>query len=280
MLETARAFDAAHANNGNVNGTANTHSDDLNAWLFGVKEGLINKTRYSVIPEDDKVAQFYSNRQFQCILNGGLAIGGGMVANNDAVLLQLTAAISAQNKAATKSNNLQCSEIHRQLSKDKSKKDRTKKIHPSILKMIAHAAAISLNDENKNLPETFIHFVNCDNVGMAQYDLVHQFKEQGFPNVAFALGNMQALFIGEFPYSDSSTSSNFTIFVFHEQEPNSNNCQQDYLICHLLQIKGQKKSLEEIKALLKQVVHVPSNYNGPRDTDPAFCSRIKHPLWH
>ena len=42
MLETARAFDAAHANNGNVNGTANTHSDDLNAWLFGVKEGLIN----------------------------------------------------------------------------------------------------------------------------------------------------------------------------------------------------------------------------------------------
>jgi hypothetical protein len=37
-------------------------------------------------------------------LNGGLAIGGGMVANDDAVFLQLTAAISAQNEAATKLN--------------------------------------------------------------------------------------------------------------------------------------------------------------------------------
>jgi hypothetical protein len=81
MSTTARAFDAAHANNGNVKGTATTCSDYFNAWLFGVKEGLINKTRYTVIPEDhDKVAQFYSSHQFQCILNRGLSIGGGMVA--------------------------------------------------------------------------------------------------------------------------------------------------------------------------------------------------------
>jgi hypothetical protein len=40
------------------------------------------------------------------------------------------------------------------------------------------------------------------------------------------------------------------------------NCQQDYLICNLIQEEGQKKSLEEIKASLKQSVHVPSNFNG------------------
>ena len=34
MSATARAFDAAHANNGNMKGTATTHSDDLNAWLY------------------------------------------------------------------------------------------------------------------------------------------------------------------------------------------------------------------------------------------------------
>ncbi len=33
------------------------------------------------------------------------------------------------------------------------------------------------------------------------------------------------------------------------------------IICHLIQVEGQKKSLEEIKALLKQSVHVPSNFN-------------------
>jgi hypothetical protein len=80
--------------------------------------------------------------------------------------------------------------------------------------MIARAAALSSNDKNENLPETFIRFVNCGNVGMAQYNLVHQFEEQGFPNVAFALGTMQALFIREFLYSDLSTPSNFTIFCF------------------------------------------------------------------
>jgi hypothetical protein len=128
--------------------------------------------------------------------------------------------------------------------------------------MIACTAASTSNDENVDLPGTFIHFVNCDNVGMAQYNLVHQFKEQGFPDVPFALDTTHALFIGEFLYCDSSTPSNFTIFAFHEQEPNSNNCQQDCLICHILQIDRQKKSLEEIKALLKQAVHIPSNYNG------------------
>jgi hypothetical protein len=40
-----------------MTGTSITHSDDLNTWLYGVKQGLINKTRYSVIPEDDEVAQ-------------------------------------------------------------------------------------------------------------------------------------------------------------------------------------------------------------------------------
>jgi hypothetical protein len=90
-----------------------------------VKEGLINKTKYSIIPEDDEVAQFYIGRQLQCILNGaqGLAIGGGMVANNDAVLFQLTTAVCAQNKAATESNNLHHNDIHHQLTKDKNKKD-------------------------------------------------------------------------------------------------------------------------------------------------------------
>ncbi len=86
-------------------------------------------------------------------------------------------------------------------------------IYPSILKMIARAAAQSSNDKNENLPETFIRFVNCDNVGMAQYNLVHKFKEEGFPGVAFALGTTQALFIGEFLYSDFSTPSNFTILL-------------------------------------------------------------------
>jgi hypothetical protein len=68
--------------------------------------------------------------------------------------------------------------------------------------------------------------------------------------------------VGGFLYADSSTPNNFTIFALHKQEPNLDNCQHNYLIGHLIQVEGQKKSLDEIKALLKQSVHVPSKFNG------------------
>jgi hypothetical protein len=41
MRITARAFDTAHENNEIILRTAITHADDLNAWLYGVKKGLI-----------------------------------------------------------------------------------------------------------------------------------------------------------------------------------------------------------------------------------------------
>jgi hypothetical protein len=56
--------------------------------------------------------------------------------------------------------------------------------------------------------------------GMAQYDLVHQFKEQGFHNVTFALGTTNALYVGVFLYADSSTPSYFMIFTFQEEKLN------------------------------------------------------------
>jgi hypothetical protein len=100
--------------------------------------------------------------------------------------------------------------------------------------MICRAAALYSTDETEALPATCSHFINKENTGMAQYNLVHQFKEQGFQDVTFTSGTTNALYAGGFLYADSRTPSNFTIFAFHKQEPNSDNCQQDYLICHLI----------------------------------------------
>jgi hypothetical protein len=36
----------------------------------------------------------------------------------------------------------------------------------------------------------------------------------------------------------------------------------NYLICHLIQEQGQKKSLDEIKASLKRTVHLPKDFDG------------------
>jgi hypothetical protein len=97
----------------------------------------------------------------------------------------------------------------------------------------------------------WLRFSNAINIRLAQYGLIHQFKECAFPDVTFASGTTQALFLGEFLYADSSTMSNFTVFAFHKQEPNSANQQTDFLICHLIEEQGQTKSLNEIKASLR-----------------------------
>jgi hypothetical protein len=83
------------------------------------------------------------------------------------------------------------------------------------------------------------------NVELAQYKLIHQLKEGGFPDVTFASETTHALFLGEFLYKDSSIPSNFTVFAFHEQKPNSANQQIGFLLCHLIQEEGQKKSIGE-----------------------------------
>jgi len=100
--------------------------------------------------------------------------------------------------------------------------------------MIRRASAKSSTDQSEAISATCSRFLNSENVGMAQYELVHQFKEFGFPDIGFAQGTAQALFVGDFLYADSSTPSNFTVFAFREQEPLPNSPQNDYLICQLV----------------------------------------------
>jgi hypothetical protein len=116
--------------------------------------------------------------------------------------------------------------------------------------------------KDKKITPTCLCFINSDNVGLAQYKLIHQFKENSFPNVKFASGTTQPLYLRDFLYANSSSPSNFTVFAFHEQEPNSSNQQTDYLICHLIQEQGQKMSINNIKASLKQTVHAPKDFFG------------------
>ena len=50
-----------------MNGNPVSHADDLNTWLYGIKQGTIPETRYSVLSDDDKIAQFNFQRHQACI---------------------------------------------------------------------------------------------------------------------------------------------------------------------------------------------------------------------
>jgi hypothetical protein len=53
--------------------TAITYTDDLKVWLYSVKIGLINETRYSTIPDDEAAAESFNSCHVQCITNARLA---------------------------------------------------------------------------------------------------------------------------------------------------------------------------------------------------------------
>jgi hypothetical protein len=202
-----------------MNGNPINHVDNSNIWLYGVKQGTIPETRYSVLPDNNEIAQFNFQQHQACISQGGFQQIAGVawatnnqaanVDNHASVLQQLTAAISAQNKEAIESNNLHQNKILRQVSQKKSKKDRTQKIRPSIIKMVCRAAALCSTDETVALPATCSCFINQENAGMAQYDLVHQFKEQGFQDITFAMGTTNALYVGGSLYAAPPVISQF-----------------------------------------------------------------------
>jgi hypothetical protein len=106
--------------------TAVNHADDLNAWLYRVKTGLIPETRNSMNPDDTKIAFFSADRHLQCITANGMTTkgitAGAAISDNASVISQLTNTISIQNEEAMEPNNLCRKEIERQMERNKKKK--------------------------------------------------------------------------------------------------------------------------------------------------------------
>jgi hypothetical protein len=143
------------------------------------------------------------------------------------------------------------------------KKDRTKKyLHASVMRMIQNGSATSRLEIDIQLTQACLKFLNATSQGHAEQELHHQFSTLNLTDVCFAPGTIQNLYLGEFTYGNSSSPSNFTVFAFYEQPPLSNAKQENYLTCHLIHENGQKQSLDEIKASMKQEVIVPKDYNS------------------
>jgi hypothetical protein len=68
MNSTARTFEAEAAEElATMNSNPINHADDIDAWLYGVCQGTIPKTRYSVLPDDIEIAEFNAQPHLACI---------------------------------------------------------------------------------------------------------------------------------------------------------------------------------------------------------------------
>jgi hypothetical protein len=69
MTRTAREFDLAQTKNNRIlQGNAFTHSDNLKAWLHGMKVGSITETRYSFTLDDVGISIFATPDAVSCII--------------------------------------------------------------------------------------------------------------------------------------------------------------------------------------------------------------------
>jgi hypothetical protein len=114
-MEAAKFFKLKHEENETMSNTAITHADNLNAWLYSVKTGLIHKTRYSVLPDDKEVTAFCKEGCTKCIKG---VLGHSVSFDSSSVISQLTNAIVVQIEEAMESNNLCHQDIEPQIKND------------------------------------------------------------------------------------------------------------------------------------------------------------------
>ena len=269
VLAAAHAYDEAHPDLAN-NDRAISHADDFCSWAWGAGVHRVPETRLEIDADDEELEAYRIARHMDCITgafinngNAGVAAAGAATAATDNidVLKQLTASIARQSEEAATSNQLRKDEIERKREHDDEKKDRTKKyLHTSTIRMLVNASATSKLEVDTELTQPCRKFLNASSQGHAEQELHHQFNSLNLTDVCFAPGTVQNLYLGEFIYGNSSAPSNFTVFAFFEQPPLSNAKQENYLTCHLIHENGQKQSLDEIKASMKQEVIVPKEY--------------------
>jgi hypothetical protein len=169
-------------------------------------------------------------------------------------------ALSIKQKKHQRPTSCARTKLREKREHDDEKKDRTKKIHKSIIRILENAAAARALEVNLELAEVCQKFLNAHTKGSAEQDPSHQFNKLNLTEVCFAPGIVQRLYHGKFISTNLSTPSNFTAFAFYKQPPFLCVKQENYLFCHLIHKIGIKQLPEEIKSSLMQDVIVPNNY--------------------
>ena len=137
------------------------------------------ETRYFVRPNDGEFEAFCDERHRHCILPTLNEPAPESNQANAAVLVQLTRSISRQTEEAETANLLRREKLQRMKEKDESKKDKTKKIHSSILNKMRMASSTDGDRAAGELVESCKAFMNSETTGLEDQELNLQFEDLG-----------------------------------------------------------------------------------------------------
>ena len=94
---------------------------------------------------------------------------------NDAILIQSANGISRQNEESQAMNDILTHQLDHTMEKD-TKKDRLKKLHPSVLKLLLFASADGSNTVPPEVSDACERFINSETEGLAVLELNSQYK--------------------------------------------------------------------------------------------------------
>jgi hypothetical protein len=270
----ADLFNIFHRDNIQYKTSAIKHLEDFANWAWGVHQGRVPSMAFTLNPDDRKISSYKRNRILQCVMGDEntspqplqvipmpKGIPPDFSSPTIAILLQLANGISCQTKEAQAMNSFISRQLEHNIEKEEKKKDRLKKLHPSVMKFLLFASVENANIVPTDINEGCKCFINAESEGLADQELNIQFQTRNLPDVAFSMGFTQALYGGRFRWADQSTPSEFSPFLMYEVEPIQAAEQQNrHFVLHIILTQGKGRTLDEIKSSSKQIVKAPTTY--------------------
>jgi hypothetical protein len=254
-----------HAHNGEEEfnkGNVHAHVELFSLWCLGVHQGKVAETRFSLAPDDNKLADWSACLHRNNILPSVMTTGTLPASLEDtaAILRSLAAGISCTSKEAENQNKLQRKQLDYIKAKDTKKKNKVEKWHPTSQRLVINKASTDSDSPAKEIPASYLLIINSKTAGMANKELQTQMSALGHANVGFAHGLAASLYVGNILWNNCTTPSNLSPFTVFEQDPLSSTQTTRCLQLHLLAKSTKGKSLNKIKASQVQEVKVPTNF--------------------
>jgi hypothetical protein len=219
-------------------GDINTHVDLFYLWCIGVHQGQVKETRFSIAPDDGKLAEWSSWLHPAHILPSIKAASTlpPSVTDTADLLRSHAAGISHTSKEAKHQNKIQC----KQLNYIKEKE------HPTSWHLVLNVASTDSNSPAEEIPASYLCIINSNTAGMADKELQSQMSELGHTDAGFAHGLAVSLYVGNILWNNRTTPSTLSPFTIFELDPLSTMQMAHCLHLHLLSKNTEGKFLDEI----------------------------------
>jgi hypothetical protein len=201
-------------------------------------------------------------------LGGGdldLSAGAGATDKDLSLVRQMGAALANLNETLRSQQVSTKKQI--ELSEDKTleKKDRTKKFHPSIVRMLKMAASDDGETMADEIAISASLFFNCSTIGAAEQELQTQLETMGLGWAGFASGLTTSMYMAHIFWANLIEPKNFSAFFCYRRQANDQDHTGRFIVLHLQERLGKAKSLDEIKASMKQTLTVPKDFHQMLD---------------